>query len=93
MLRREGAEGNQHRQKASLLWEQRRSVGVNLFPSAALLNQRRCSLTSDLSDSAIRIGDCPHHVACNDGDVSVNVRLAQCSHVALQKGSPVRGVH
>jgi len=50
-------------------------MDVNLLPLASLLDQYRCTLRIDLVGSAIRQGLRPHHVACSNGCVAVDLHL------------------
>ncbi len=48
---------------------------VNRLPLAPLLNQHHCTPVRGLLGDAIRLGGRPHRVACNDGNVSVDLHL------------------
>ncbi len=42
---------------------------------ASLFNQYRCALLVGLIGNAIRIGGGPHHVACGNGSITVDLHL------------------
>ena len=71
--------------RSSLLREpQRRAMAVNRLPLACLFDQHHCTPVSGWLGGAIRLGGRPHRVACNDGDVSVDLHLGMAElHIEL----------
>ncbi len=50
-------------------------MNVNLLPLASLFYQDGRILGIDLIGGAIRLGHCPHHVACSNGGVAIDPHL------------------